>query len=74
MSYLSILISILRIRESKLNDLETNEDTDTNYDLTEADHLHVVEREINCNKITKSVNPNLNYYFNSYKLIRLRVA
>ena len=39
MSYLSILIAILRFRESEFNDLEANKDTDTNYDLTEADLL-----------------------------------
>ena len=42
---MSIAIEILRFRESEFNDLEVNEDTDTNYDLTEAD-LHVVKREI----------------------------
>ena len=35
----------LRFRESEFNYLEANENTDTNYDLTEAD-LHEVEREI----------------------------
>ena len=43
MSYFSLLIAILRFRESESNDLEANEDT--NYDLTDAD-LHVVKREI----------------------------
>ena len=41
MSYLSLLIAILRFRESEFNDLEANEDIDTNYELTEAD-LRVV--------------------------------
>ena len=45
MSYLSILIEILSFRESEFNNSEANEDTDTNYDLTEAD-LHVIECEI----------------------------
>ena len=42
---MSLLIAILHFRESEFNDLEANEDTDTNYDLTEAD-LHVVKHEI----------------------------
>ena len=45
MVYLSILIAISRFRESELNNLEANKDTDTYYDLAEAD-LRMVEREI----------------------------
>ena len=68
MSYLSILI--LHFRESEFNDLEANEDTDTNYDLTEAD-LRVVEREI----YEEECDPKLEAYdYFSYELIRLRVA
>ena len=45
MIYLSILIAILHFRESELNVLEVNEDTDTSYDFTEVDSREV-EREI----------------------------
>ena len=61
MSYLSLLIAILRFRESEFNDLEANEDIDTNYDLTEAD-LRMVEREI----YKEECDPQLEAYVNRY--------
>ena len=69
MSYLSILIEILRFRESELNDLEANEDIDTNYDLTVVEL--VVEREIYEEECDRQLET---YNLFSYKIIRLRVV
>ena len=52
---------------SEFNDLESNENTDTNYDLTEAD-LRELRREI----YKEECDPQLEVY--DYELIQLRVV
>ena len=45
MSYLSILIAILPFRESKFNDLEDNEDTDTGSHPRPKTHIQHPHRQ-----------------------------
>ena len=60
----------IRLRESEFNDLEANEDTDTNYDLTEAD-LNEVECEIYEEECDHQLEAAYDY---ELIVIRLRVA